>query len=408
MGGEPQIGERVLDFLALEKPQSAVDAVRQCGAEQRMLEHARLRVRTVQHRHVRKRHPLGLQRLDLADDEGRFLEIARRLVDAQRLALAFGSPQVLAQALAIVADERVGRVQDMAVRAIILLELDHLPDVKIALQILHVGGIRAPEGVYALIVIADRKNRVVVARQQLQPAVLQAVGVLELVDQDVPEAVAVVLAQRLVARQQFIRAQQQLGEIDRAFALALRIIGGVELAHAPGEIIVRLDLLRAQALFLAGSDEPLRLARRIALFVEAHAFHQPLDERELILGVENLEQLRQAGLAMVHAQQPVAQAVKSTHPHAARVDRQHGRNAREHLFRRLVGESDGEQTQRAGLPALDQPCDARGEHARLAAAGAGQNERGLMRQGDGFELMFVEAVEKTRCHYLRGKLKGAV
>src|SRR5262245_30669488 len=38
VGGEAQIGQRVLDFLAFEEAQSPVDAVRHSGSEQRMLQ----------------------------------------------------------------------------------------------------------------------------------------------------------------------------------------------------------------------------------------------------------------------------------------------------------------------------------------------------------------------------------
>jgi len=42
---------------------------------------------------------------------------------------------------------------------------------------------------------------------------LQRVGILEFVDEDVLEARLVMIPERLVARQQFVAAQQQLGEI---------------------------------------------------------------------------------------------------------------------------------------------------------------------------------------------------
>ena len=224
---QPQIRERVLDFLALEKAQAAVDAIGHAGIEQRMLEHARLRVRAIQQRHFRQPHAFVVQRLDFLDDEARFVDVGAGLVDAQRLAFAFRSPQVLAETPAVVLDQRVGGVEDVAVRAVVLLELDHLLDREILLQVLHVGGRCAAEGVDRLVVVADRENRVVRAGQQPQPLILQPVGVLEFIDQDVAEAAAVMLAQDFVFRQQLVAAQQQLGEIDHAFALALLVVGGV-------------------------------------------------------------------------------------------------------------------------------------------------------------------------------------
>ena len=63
-------------------------------------------------------------------------------------------------------------------------------------------------------------------------------------------------------------------------------------------------------------------------------------------------------------------------------------------LRRLVGEGDREHAGGRHLPGLDQPGDARGEHARLAAARAGEDQRRLVRQRDGFELRLVETGEK--------------
>ena len=65
-----------------------------------------------------------------------------------------------------------------------------------------------------------QKNGGVVAGNQFQPGVLQLVGVLELVDQNVVEAVLVVLAQDFVALQHFVATEHEFSKIDHAFALA--------------------------------------------------------------------------------------------------------------------------------------------------------------------------------------------
>ena len=103
----------MLDLLALEEPQASIHAVRQAGAEERMLEDARLRVGAVEERHVGERHALAVQRLDLVDDEARLLLVVRRCIDTQRLTLAFGGPQVLAESRLVLSDDRVGGVEDV-------------------------------------------------------------------------------------------------------------------------------------------------------------------------------------------------------------------------------------------------------------------------------------------------------
>ena len=77
----------------------------------------------------------------------------------------------------------------------------------------------AAEGVDRLVVVADAEIPGAAGCEELEPAVLQAVGVLELVDQDVLEALAVVAAQDLVAPEQLIAAQQQLGEVHHSLSL---------------------------------------------------------------------------------------------------------------------------------------------------------------------------------------------
>ena len=277
--------------------------------------------------------------------------------------------------------------------AVVLLQLDHRALGEVALELEHVAGRGAAKGVDGLVVVADCEDGVVRACQQLEPAILQPVGVLEFVHQDVGEALLVVLLQHLVARQQLEAAQQQLGEIDHALAVAQALVLRVQLVEPARILVVYLNLPRAQALFLVAVDEVLEVAGRILLVVHVQGLEQPLDHCELILGVQDLEGLRQARIPEVHAQQPVAQAVEGAHPHPARVDGEHGGDAGEHLARGLVREGDRQHAARAHLPGLDQPGDARGENARLAAAGARQDQRGLLRQSHCCQLLWIQTAE---------------
>jgi hypothetical protein len=89
----------------------------------------------------------------------------------------------------VVRDQHVGAVEDVAVRAVVLLQLDQVLDLELALEGAHVADVGAAEGVDALVVVADREDGAAglfaMAGQQLQQVVLQVVGILELVDQDV-------------------------------------------------------------------------------------------------------------------------------------------------------------------------------------------------------------------------------
>jgi hypothetical protein len=136
-------------------------------------------------------------------------------------------------------------------------------------------------------------------------------------------------------------------------------------------------------------------SRRELLVVDVERLQQTLDRRELVGESRIWKVCGSAGLAVMRAQQPVAQAVEGADPHAARVDRQHRRQPRQHFARGLVGERDREHAMRAHLAGLDQPGDAGREHARLAAAGTGEDQGMLGRQGDGGELFGIEIVEQA-------------
>ena len=114
--------------------------------------------------------------------------------------------------------------------AVVLLQLDHARDLELALEVGHVAHDRAPrEGVDALVVVADREHAggggrwpVAAAGEQLQPRYCSLLVSWNSSTRMWREAAAVVLAQRGVVAHQLDGAQHQLGEVDRALALALR------------------------------------------------------------------------------------------------------------------------------------------------------------------------------------------
>ena len=82
------------------------------------------------------------------------------------------------------------------------------------------------------------------------------------------------------------------------------------------------------------------------------------------------------------------------HPHAAGASPKQQLDAIAHLLRGLVGEGDREQLVGARLAAVDQVGDAMSEHARLARAGAGEDQQRPLVVHDGLPLGGVEALEK--------------
>jgi hypothetical protein len=101
-----------------------------------------------------------------------------------------------------VPNQRVRGVEDVAVRPVVLSSLmPHRSTAgEVALEMLHVRRVR-PERVDRLVVVADGEHRGVGPGEKPQPLVLEQVGVLELVDEQVREAALVVVADRIVLRQ---------------------------------------------------------------------------------------------------------------------------------------------------------------------------------------------------------------
>ena len=129
-GDQPQVGQRMLDLGALEEAHAAVDAVRHAGVEQRMLDHARLRVASDTARAISVERAAPSSRrgaLHHVDDELRLVEVGRRRVTrAPARPCPRSVHRFLPRRVCVVPDQRVGRVEDVAVRAVVLLELDQL------------------------------------------------------------------------------------------------------------------------------------------------------------------------------------------------------------------------------------------------------------------------------------------
>src|SRR3546814_7593397 len=99
------------------------------------------------------------------------------------------------------------------------------------------------------------------------------------------------------------RAQQQLGEIDDTLTIALQLIRGVD-AHelALRVITLILHMLRTARFFLLRVDPAGDGLGRPLIVGQIEILDDALDQPYLIVGIQNLEVLRQAGFLPVHPQ----------------------------------------------------------------------------------------------------------
>src|SRR5580704_7705940 len=413
VGDEAQVREPFFDLLALEKTQASVHLVGDARRQKRLLEHPRLRVRTVEDGDVAALHAVGDVLADAVGDELRLVALVEGGVELDRLTTRAAGPELLAEAVGVVRDQAVGGLENGAGRAVVLLELEEQRSRVIAAEVLQILRARTSERVHRLIVIthyervaAARRVRLAVGagpvcggrglrrRDELEPRVLDAVGVLELIHQHVTEAPAVMREQLRVVAPQLEGAQQQLGEVDDPGARARLLISRVQGDQLAARRIAAIgEPRRAASLVLLCVDEPLHLARDPARLVELPGADQLLDEALLVLGIHDLEALHQARLAPVDAQQAMRDAVEGADPERRGGNPQQPLDARAHLAGRLVGEGDGEDALGRGALGLDHPGDPMGEHARLAAAGARQHQHRPRWGGDGGALRVVQRIE---------------
>ena len=321
---------------------------------------------------------LALDLLDvLADGAGFFLRIPDA-ADGRLLAVVAVGEQRFAEPVLVVGDQAGGGGQDMAGRTVVAFEADNFRAGKVFFETQDVVDVGAAPAVDRLIVIADAADIVAALRDQAQPEVLDGVGVLVLVDENVLEPFLPVAEHIRIFAEQAQRLEQQVAEIGRVQRLQPVLIERVEfraLAVGEGLGFARRNLVGRQAPVLPGVDLPGERARRPALVVDVLGLDHLLQEADLVVGVENREigfQADEFGMATQDLGGNGVERAEPGHAFGHRA-RQRG-HAFPHLARRLVGEGDSQDFRRARLAERQNVGDAGRQHAGLAGAGAGQHQ----------------------------------
>ena len=187
LGYAAQVGERVADFGALVEARAADHFVRQAHGDETLLELAHLERGAHEDRHIVERDPVPLRLFDRVADHARFLLAVPDAGDGRPFAHRRVGEQGLAEAALVMGDQPRGDRQDMAARAVVALEADDLRAGKVRLEPQDVVDVGAAPAVDRLVVVADTAEIAAGLRQQPEPQILDGVGVLILVDQDVAE-----------------------------------------------------------------------------------------------------------------------------------------------------------------------------------------------------------------------------
>ncbi len=296
----------------------------------------------------------------------------------------------------------------------VVLELDDVADVGAAERIDRLVGVadhgerrardlaaaaavRLREAVLGLEIVGGRGIHL--ARQLANERVLRVVGVLVLVDEDVPEPATIQRRHGRERPEQVDGLRDQVVEVERV-RLRQRLRVPAEDLDEPGLVRV-VEVGRARVgldvgeLVLGLRDLAEHTADREAEGVGIQLLDDALDEGARVGRVVDGEALREPEVLGLAPQDAHARRVERRDPHALRrlaADQRADPVA--HLGRRLVRERDGENLARPRLVGLQQSGDATSEHAGLARPRTRHDQQRLAAVEHRLALLRVEPLEQ--------------
>ena len=261
------------------------------------------------------------------------------------------------------------------------------------------------------------------AGQQPQQAVLQRVGVLVLVDLHVAPAPVVAGEDVGAALEQRDGERDEVVEVQRVGPLELGVdlpphrddhLLDVVVQDEPAELVRRGggEPLAGDDVALGARDRGQHLVAVDAGLVGAREV--AVQHALLVALVVDRVARRAPGVAGVRAQDPRAQRVEGAERDGGgEVGADAAREALAHLAGGLVGERDRQDLAGVRDAALDEVRGALGHDARLAGAGAGDDEQRAVGAQHGLALLGIQravravAAERSACRWLRARGRAA-
>jgi hypothetical protein len=176
--------------------------------------------------------------------------------------------------------------------------------------------------------------------------------------------------------------EQEVIEIDGVRRRQVALVGSKALADGVVEVALGLEVGRAPALLLLGVDAGEHLPGRVAPIVEVELLEDAVHHRALIsVVVDDEAPLEPSGL-VVAAEQADADRVEGADPEIlADVRPEQLIEPGLHLAGGLVGEGDGEDAVGRDAVERDEVGDPVDDDARLAAAGAREDQERAIEVG---------------------------
>ena len=265
---QSQVGEQVDDLLLVVVVPAGRAEGRQAELAERRLVEARIRPRGEEEDDLARRrlaridellHPardvlrLGRAPVGAAVLVGRLVRDEQLDRRAERRVLEpAGRGEGLERVAEVGREEVVDDLQHLGTRAIVLGQREHAARGLTALaEDLDVG---VAEAVDRLELVADEEE--ILGRQQIDQLALEPVRVLELVDEDGPEAPALPVPDRRVVAQEVARRELEVLEVERRLG---RLRRGVGIGEAAEEILEQRPVSRGQFVQRSLLDRGTRL-----------------------------------------------------------------------------------------------------------------------------------------------------
>ena len=349
---QPEIGYDIFDFLTLVKRLTAIYTVRDIPFTQCFLEYTRLRIGAVKYGEIgviggrRDTHRCNTVGYEIA-----LLKIGIGAHDGDFRSYGIVRKYMLGYLLFVLGDKAVCRRNDSLGRAVILFELEDSEIGIFLLQIENIADIGPPERIDALGIVSHDTEPVMRFHQLIDDKMLGKIGILILIDQNIPELILIKLQHIGVVSEKDIGIKQQIIEIHRPSTGTTTPINLIYVAYQrtlrshigfDQGCICRISRRGNKCIFGIGNNR-LHGSRLIDLIIERHLFDDGLDKTTRIGLVVNREITRKAYSFGIGPQYTGKYRVESTHPQArSRCTTYDRSDAFFHFTSSLIGKSQRE------------------------------------------------------------------
>ena len=351
---DAQIRQHILDLGAVEELHAAVDLVGYAVALERIFQRVGLGVHPVEHRVVLPAFAPAVAGHHLPHHIIGLVALIKGGLDGDLLPRPVLCPQGLSLAPLVVADDGVGRVQNVLRGAVILLQPDGAGALVLLFKAENVADVRAAETVNALVVVAHHADIVPFVGQKAGQQVLQVVGVLILVDEDITEFVLVVRPHIRAVLQQPDGVQDDVVEVQRIGVPQLSVVKCIDFTDPDAPPIVDgLPLLnkrlRRLHIVLCTGNNAQDLSGWKRLLVQRQLLEDVFNDPLAVVRIVDGEAAVKAETVDVPAQDTDTGGVERGRPHVLRhILPQHTAQPLLQLVGGLIGKGDGQHLPRAG------------------------------------------------------------